>query len=91
MRFYIPKYYIYRNVGQDGHKGGTAVAVKKGIPHTHVDVPPLLSVETTGVSISMGHTEKLIVSVYNSPLRAWRDADIAELLNLRTKSILEVD
>jgi hypothetical protein len=29
--------------------------------------------------------------VYNSPLRAWRDADIAELLNLRTKSILEVD
>jgi hypothetical protein len=29
MRFYIPKYDIYRTNGEDGHKGGTAVAVKK--------------------------------------------------------------
>jgi hypothetical protein len=33
----------------------------------------------------------LIESVYKPPLRAWRDADIAELLNLRTKSILACD
>jgi hypothetical protein len=30
----------------------------------------------------------LLASVYKSPLRAWRDADITELLNLRMKSIL---
>jgi exonuclease III len=30
MRFYIPNYHIYRTDCQDGHKGGTAVAVKKG-------------------------------------------------------------
>jgi hypothetical protein len=30
----------------------------------------------------------LLASVYKSALRAWRDADITELLNLRTKSIL---
>jgi hypothetical protein len=29
MRFYISNYHIYRNDRQDGHKGRTAVAVKK--------------------------------------------------------------
>jgi exonuclease III len=28
MRFYIPNYHIYRTDHQDGHKGGTAVAVR---------------------------------------------------------------
>jgi hypothetical protein len=65
--------------------------VKKGIPYTYVDLPPLLSLEATGVSIPMGHTEILLASVYISPLRAWRDADITQLLNLRTKSILAGD
>jgi hypothetical protein len=34
MRFYIQNYHIYRNDRLDWNKGGTAVAVKKGIPHT---------------------------------------------------------
>jgi hypothetical protein len=33
----------------------------------------------------------LLASVYKSPLRTWRDADITELLNLRTKCILAGD
>jgi hypothetical protein len=35
--------------------------------------------------------EMLLASVYKSPLRVWRDADITELSNLRTKSILTGD
>jgi hypothetical protein len=42
IRFYIPNYHIYRNNRLDGYKSGTAVAVKKGIPHTYVDLPLLL-------------------------------------------------
>jgi hypothetical protein len=91
MRFYIPNCHIYRNDRLDGNKGGTAVAVKKGIPRTYVDLPPVLSLEATRVSIPIGHTEMLLASVYKSPLRAWRDADITELLNLRTKSIWACD
>jgi hypothetical protein len=34
-----------------GLKGGTAVAVRKGIPHNHVDLPPLVSVEAPGICI----------------------------------------
>jgi hypothetical protein len=90
-RFYIPDYRIYRNDHLDGNKGGTAVAVKKGIPHTHVDLSPLLSLEATGVTIPNEHTEMLLAFVYKSPLRAWRGTDITELLNLRTKSILAGD
>jgi hypothetical protein len=33
----------------------------------------------------------LLASVYKSPPRAWRDADITELLNHKTKSILAGD
>jgi hypothetical protein len=83
--------YIYQNDRPDRNKGGTAFAVNKGIPHTYVDLSPLLSLEATGVSIPIGHTEMLLASVYKSPLIAWRDADITELLNLRTKSILAGD
>jgi hypothetical protein len=39
MKFYIPNYDIYRTDCEDGHKGRTAVAVKMGFPHTHVDLP----------------------------------------------------
>jgi hypothetical protein len=91
MRFYIPNYHIYRHDRLDRNKGGSAIAVKRGIPHTYVDLPPLLLLEATGVSIPIGHTEMLLAFVYKSPLRAWRDADITELLNLRTKSILAGD
>jgi hypothetical protein len=51
MRFYIPNYDIYQTDSEDGHKGGTAIPVKKAIPHTCVNLPPLLSVEATGVCI----------------------------------------
>jgi hypothetical protein len=91
MRFYIPNHNIYRNDRLDGNNGGSAVAVKKGIPHTYVDLLPLLQLESTWVSIPIGHTEKLLASVYKSPLGAWRDEDITELFNLRTKSILAGD
>jgi hypothetical protein len=40
---FIPNYHRY-----PGRKNGTAVAVRKGIPHDHVDLPPLVSVEATG-------------------------------------------
>jgi hypothetical protein len=91
MRFYIPNYHIHRNDRLDGNKGGTAVAVKKGIPHTYVDLPPLLPLEATEVSTPIGHSELLLASIYKSPLRAWRVGDITEFLNLRTKSILAGD
>jgi exonuclease III len=63
----IQNYHFYRNDRQPGIIGGTAVAVRKGIPHSHVDLPPLISVGTTGVCIPIGNKEILLAAVYKSP------------------------
>jgi hypothetical protein len=58
---------------------GTAVAVKKGIPHTCADPPPLLSVGATGICIQIGNTEMILALVYISPANLWSDTDITEI------------
>jgi hypothetical protein len=60
-------------------------------PHNHVDLPRLVSVEVAEVCIPIGISEILLAAVYKSPGRAWSDANITELLNLRRKSILAGD
>jgi exonuclease III len=93
IRFYIPNYHIlhvYRNDRQDRHKDGTAVSVKKGIPHTYADLPPLLSVEATRVCIPIGHNEMLFASIYTSPLGAMKDADITSSQTLERSPFWQV-
>jgi hypothetical protein len=85
-RFHIPNYHLNRTDRFPGRKSGTAFAVRKGIPHNHVDLPPLVPVEATGVCIPISNSEVLLASVYTSPGRAWSDADIIELLSFRRKS-----
>jgi hypothetical protein len=40
-----------------GRKGGTAVAVRKGILYNHADLPPLVTVEATGVFMPIDNSE----------------------------------
>jgi hypothetical protein len=90
-RFYIPNYHSYRIDRHPGRKGETAIAVRKDISQNDVDLPPLVSVEATGVCIPIGNREILLVAVHKSPGLTWSDADIAELLSLRHKCILVGD
>jgi exonuclease III len=90
-RFYIPNYHFYRINRHQERKGGTAVAVRKGISHKHVDLPPFISVEATKVCIPISNRGILLAAVYKSPGRTWSDANIAELLSLRHKYILPGD
>jgi hypothetical protein len=90
-RFCIPNYDFYWTDHEDWHKGETAVAVKKSIPHTCVNLPSLLSVEATGVCIPIGNTEMFLAAVHKSPQRLWSDTDITELLSFRNKTILAGD
>jgi exonuclease III len=87
-KFFISNYHFYRTDRHPGRKGGTAVVVRRGVPHNHVD---LVSIQATGVCIPVGNSEVLLASVYKSPGRAWSDADITELLSFRRKSILAGD
>jgi hypothetical protein len=91
MRFCIPNYDFYRTDREDGHKGKTVIAVKIGIPHTCVDLLPLLSEEATGVCIPIGNSELFLAAVYKSLQRLWSDKDITDLLGFRNKSTLAGD
>jgi hypothetical protein len=90
-RFSNPNYHFYRTDRHPGRKGGTGIAVRKGIPHNPVDLPSLVSVGATRVCIPVGNSEVLLVSVYKCPCCAWSDADMTELLSFRRKSILAGD
>jgi endonuclease/exonuclease/phosphatase (EEP) superfamily protein YafD len=69
-RLFIQNYYFYRTDCHPSRKGGTAVAVRKGIPHNHVELPPLVSVEATGVCIPVGNSEEQILEQQSfKPLR----------------------
>jgi hypothetical protein len=52
-----------------------------------VDLPPVVSVEATGVCIPLDNSKVLLAAVYKSPGRAWNDAHIIELLIFCRKSI----
>jgi hypothetical protein len=43
-----------------GFKSGTAFAVRKDIPHNHVDLLPLAFVQATRVCIPIRHSEVLL-------------------------------
>jgi hypothetical protein len=90
-RSHIQNYHVYRIDCHPERKGGTAVAVRKGLPHMNVYLAPLVSVEATGVSIPVGNQESLIAAVYKSPGRTWNDTDITELLSFRHKCVLTGD
>jgi hypothetical protein len=85
-RLFTPNHHVQRTDRFLCLKGGTAVAVRKDIPHNHVDLPPLISIEATWIC-----SEVLLVAVHKTPGRAWSDADVTNLLSLRTKSLLAGD
>jgi hypothetical protein len=62
-RFFIPNFHFYRTDRYPGRKGETAVAVRNGIPLNHVDLPPPVSVEPTGVCIHIGNSEVFLAAV----------------------------
>jgi len=90
-RFSIRNYHFYWNDRHPGIKGGTAITLKKGVPHSYVDPPPLISVEATGVCIPIVNKEILLAVVYRSPVSDWADTDITELLSIKEKTILAGD
>jgi hypothetical protein len=87
-RFFIPNYHFYWTSRFPGKKGGTAAAVRKCIPHNHGDLPPLVSIEATGVCIPIGNSEVLLAAVCKPRGHAWNDADNIELLSFRHQSLL---
>jgi hypothetical protein len=49
-RFFIANYHIYGTDRFPGRKDKTASVIRKGIPHNHVDLSPLVSIAAIGNS-----------------------------------------
>jgi hypothetical protein len=63
--------------------------VRKDIPHNHVDLPPLISIEISGACIQISNSKVLLVAVYKSPGYACNETrHLFELLSLKRKSLL---
>jgi hypothetical protein len=77
--FLTPNYHFYGTNRFTGRKVGTAVAVRKYIPHKHIDLGPRVSTEATGGCRPIGNSEVILATVYKSPGHAWNNADITEL------------
>jgi hypothetical protein len=90
-RFFIQNYHFYRTDRFPGRKGGTAVAVRKGIPPNHANLPPLVSIEATEDCIPICNSEVLHSAVHTSTAHDCNDADITELLVLRHKALMAGD
>jgi hypothetical protein len=84
-------------IGRQRHELGkqlqdlTTVTVRKGIPHNHVDLPALISVEATGACIPVVNDVVLLAAVYKSPGWPWNNTDILKLLGFKEKTILAGD
>jgi hypothetical protein len=86
-RVFIQDYHVYRTNSFPNLKGGTAVTVRKGVAHAHVDLPPLVSAEATGICVPIGNSEVLLATVYKPPNKPWCD-DVINLLIFINKSLV---
>jgi hypothetical protein len=64
---FIQNYYAYLTDCFLCRKGKTSVTAKKGISHTHVDLPALVLVDVTRVCLPVGKSKVLLAAVYKSP------------------------
>lgn len=69
MSFQIPNYSLYRNDRERRRGGGTAILVKKDIPHLQIPTPTLSALEATMIQIKTPEFNFSIISLY-IPARA---------------------
>ncbi|GFS68235.1 putative RNA-directed DNA polymerase from transposon X-element [Trichonephila clavipes] len=75
--FNIPNYICYRNdrTGPTRGWGGTAILIKRSIPHFHVPLLPLTGVEATLVVLTPSDQEPfLVASIYAPPGPNYRNS-----------------
>jgi hypothetical protein len=90
-RYFILNYHVYWTDRIPGRKGGIVIAISKDIPHNHAELPPLVSIEATGVCIPIGNSELPLAAIYKSPGHAWNDEDVSEISRVKHKSLLAED
>ena len=64
--FYLCAIIAYNTTGPNPIYGGTAVLVKSNIQHAVVNIPMLISLQATAISVELNGFETVIGAVYQS-------------------------
>lgn len=79
----IPNFHVYRNDHQPPARtpphGGTAVLVRRGIVHQHVNIQT--EFDSTSINVKLGNEIAQITAVYKSPGATLKSSDLDALTN----------
>ena len=90
---------IYRNDRPNSQRprcktkgwGGTAIAIKHGIPHRPTPTPALSQMEATIVTVNTSAGECILISTYFKPTATTLEDDLDNLTNLGPQTVLAGD
>jgi hypothetical protein len=81
--FKISNFHVYRYDRQlllrQPPNGGTAVLVRRGIVHQHINIPTEL--DSTTINVKLGNEITQITAVYKSPCATLKSTDLDALTN----------
>lgn len=89
--FNLRGYFIYRDDRTGRAGGGTAIAIRRSLPHTRLTTPPLNSIEATIVEIGTATGPIKFISAYRSPSSPLQADDLTTLLNPGSTTVLGGD
>jgi hypothetical protein len=78
----IRGYELYRSDRPHGPGGGTAIYVRRTLPHYQIALPVLQNLEATAVRIETVNGPLTIISCYHPPQILLRENDITEILEI---------
>lgn len=87
----LRNFQVYRNDRCNQRGGGTAIAVRKNIPHRRIPTPQLSSMEATIVEIGTNLGPVTLISAYKSPANTLVPDDLISLKNQGNKVIIAGD
>ena len=90
-RWRLPGYRTYYTPGPNPGQGGTAVAVRSSVTHSHVNLPPFLTLEATAITLLVNNCVTLVGTVYIPPQRQFDLQEFHTLTNLHQNFILGGD
>lgn len=88
--FRISNYSIIRT-DRPGIKGGTAIMYKNQLPAQQIDIPPLQTLEATGIKLFTQNFHIILIAAYKPPDIPLNPADIRSLSSLGQHVIIAGD
>ena len=78
----VPNYVVYRNDRLNGRAGGTAIYIKKSIPHGELLIPDEMSLEMSLIQIDTTRGKLFLGACYNPPSKSAIKNDFIKILQL---------